>query len=326
MGGSVVIWTGEERRASDLTVAGAEGSRAAAIQPTLQKGAHHFETALQASGTLLEAVNFGRKGYGSMGGLRSVVGNTPSRGVARRWYRSVAALPWDSFNPGGLYCGNVTYHSIPVDGVRCRQHRKALFRALDRALGPRGKGCWSGIWCKEFQRRRSLHYHFIIYLPWGLPAGVFMYELVREAWLRITEQDQDIWAFRYAIECSLVEDIRKVKCYELKYMGKAGRNNAKAYEKVQPAWFKNGGRWWGIVGTALQRAYEAFTVTAAEFVQVKRLLRSYVAHITSGRVRLKAYRRNYSMTVLAHGGDMVAYRDIVRWLSGQRPIVAVAAT
>ena len=251
-----------------------------------------------------------------------MVGNTPSRGVARRWYRSVAALPWDSFNAAGLFCGNVTYHSIPADGVRCRQHRKALFRALDRVFGPRGKGCWSGIWCKEFQKRGSLHYHFIIYLPYGLPAGVFIYRTVQEAWLRITGQEQDIWAFKYSVQCSLAEDIRKVKCYELKYMGKAGRNNAKAYEKVQPAWFKHGGRWWGIVGTALQRAYETIGVTAAEFVQVKRLLRSYVAHITAGRVRLKAYRRDYSMTVLAHGGDLAAFREIVRWLVGQRLIVS----
>lgn len=264
----------------------------------------------------------GGNGGAFHGGDRGVVGRTPSVGSARRWYRAVAGIPWDSCDLDALYCGNVTYHSIPLDGVRCRQHRKALFRALDRILGPRGKGCWSGIWCKEFQKRGAVHYHFIIYAPFGVPLHTSMYEIVREAWLRITGQDDDMWAFLHSVECSKVENIRKVKAYVLKYMGKSARDGAKAYEKVQPAWFRNGGRWWGIVGTALSRCYETFRLTWAEFIDCKRVFRSYVRSITHGKCLIRPVSAGYGLTVMAHGGDMVAYRDIVRWLSAQRESVA----
>lgn len=286
-----------------------------------QKGARQCWTALQGSGTLLELVNVCPDRARIGGGSRGIVGNTPTPGVARRFRTAMVGIPWDTYDRHNLYCGNVTYHSIPTDGLRCRQQRKALFRALDRVLGPRGKGCWSGIWCKEFQKRGSVHYHFIIYVAGGVQIGGdrrSLYEIVRDAWLKITGEEDDVWAWLHAVECSQVQDVRRVKWYEVKYMGKEGRHNAKAYEKRQPAWFRNGGRWWGIVGTGLARAYEALRLTFKEFIDIKRLGRSYVQHITHGKVKLKSWCGTYGMTILARGADMAVYRDFVRWVASQR--------
>jgi hypothetical protein len=311
---------------ADPTVAGAQGGAApTAVQHTIHKGALHNWTGLQGSGTLVQAVNLGAKWTGSRGGYRGTIGNTPTRGTAWRYGQAMAGIPWDSLNAKGLYCGNVGYHAIPRDGRTVARHKKALFRRLDRVFGDRGKGCWSGIWVKEFQRRGCVHFHFILYLPYGAPYRSGMHETVREAWLGVTGQDDDLWAFQFAVECSQVQDIRRVKSYQVKYMGKVGRDNAKAYEKVQPAWFKGGGRWWGVVGQSLRRAYVTFRLAGAELAKVKRVMRCYIRAITHGRYTPKSYGRDYSMTVLTRGGDLQVFNDIVRWVTMERLAIAPCA-
>jgi hypothetical protein len=172
----------------------------------------------------------------------------------------------------------------------------------------------------EFQKRGSLHYHFILYAPHDLSSEEF-HEII-DAWLRITGEADDIYAFLHGCQLSRVNDIRAVKNYESKYMGKHGRQNAKAYEKVAPAWFTNSGRWWGVVGGALQAAFESFRVhTIEEWYTLKRLLRSYVRSVTRGRYTPRTVAGWHGLTVLGHGGDLEAFRELVRWFTMQRQSV-----
>jgi len=266
---------------------------------------------------LLELVNVGPKRGYQVAGLRGIVGDVPSRGTHRRFCRAMAGTPWEDFKVQDLWVTVLTYHGTPRDGLQVRRDRKAFYRWLDRTLGPRGAGCWSAIWVKEFQARGSIHFHLVIHTPLGAPydfAG-----LVRDAWLAIIGEDEDMAAYLHGVECSRAVSMQRVKGYLSKYMGKSERFAAKAYQKRQPAWFKNGGRWWGIVGGTLARRYESFRLrTFAEFHTVKRLLRSYVRSITLGKYTPRSYGEMYGMTVLGHGRDYAALRDFIRWLTRDR--------
>lgn len=247
------------------------------------------------------------------GATRGRVGNTPSAGTYLRFMRAVNEVPWESCKRENLYCGNLTYHGIPRDGRHVRRDVKAWERRLDRAIGPRGK-CWGMVWVKEFQKRGSWHLHFLMYLPWGCTGS--LYEIVRSSWLAVIGETEDLQAFLHGVECSRVQDVRRVKAYELKYMNKRARSGPKAYEKEQPNWFKDGGRWWGKVGReVLAPAYESLVLhTYSEFVSARRVIRAYVHHITHGRYMPKVWG-DHSMTVLAHGGDNCFLRDLIRWLT-----------
>ena len=274
----------------------------------------------------MQAIRIGKKSphLGEVrGGLRGVVGKTPSAGVNWRYCQHMAALPWDSYERERLYMGNLTYHKTPTSGLRCKNDLDAWFAALGRLFGERVD--WGVIWVMEFQKRGALHYHFILKTPSALSAEQW-HEII-DAWLRIVGETNDVYAALHGCELSMVQDIRRVKVYECKYMGKSGRNNAKAYEKVCPEWFNDSGRWWGIVGGGLLPSYEAFVLqTLSEWHNVKRLLRSYVKSITHGRYTPRTLAGDNGQTILAHGGDLVAYRDIVRWLLMGRPTVALSAT
>jgi hypothetical protein len=105
-------------------------------------------------------------------------------------------------------------------------------------------------------------------------------------------------------------------------MGKTGRDNAKAYEKVCPEWFTDSGRWWGIVGSRLGPEYAVFQLhTLSEWYNVKRLLRSYARSVTCGRYCPRSRAGEHGQTILAHGGDLVAYGQLIRWVTQQRLIV-----
>jgi len=206
----------------------------------------------------------------------------------------------------------------------------------------------------EFQRRGSLHFHFVLKLepmqaiadssldnPIVSQANDDSDKLIKlengsatelradqwhdiiDAWLRITGESDDMWAVLHGVQLSRVENIRAVKVYESKYMGKAGRTNAKAYEKVAPAWFTNCGRWWGVQGAALQPAYESFRVhTEGEWFTLKRLLRSYAHSVTHGRYIPHTLAGDNGQTVLGHGGDLEAFHELIKWLTMQRPTVS----
>lgn len=281
-------------------------------------------TVFQGSGTLLQAraVHLSTRHQSTLHrhAVRGKVGKTPSRGVNWRYCQRVAAIPWDSYERETLYMGNLTYHKTPSSGLRCKEDLDAWFSALDRIFG--GRDNWGCIWVMEFQKRGALHYHFILRTPRVL--DVDMYHAVTDAWLRITGELEDVYAVLHGCQLSMVQDIRRTKMYECKYMGKEGRNNAKAYEKVCPQWFDDSGRWWGVVGGALTPVYVTFRVTWREFLTVKRVLRSYVRSITHGKYRARTLAAGNGQTILGHGGDMVAYREIVRWLSAQRESVVLS--
>lgn len=237
----------------------------------------------------------------------------------------MAGVPWDALDPRQLWVTVLTYHQVPRDGLQVRQDKKAFMRRLDRILGDRGKGFWSAIWVKEFQARGSIHYHLVIHTPYGAPYDFA--SQVREAWLCVVHEDEDLAAFLHGVECSRAESMQRVKGYLSKYMGKSERFEAKAYQKRQPSWFKHGGRWWGIVGRTLSRSYETLRLlTVGEFVAVKRLFRSYVRSITQGRYTPRSYAAMYGMTVLGHGSDYAALRDFMRWVTMQRQGVCVLQT
>ena len=292
---------------------------------TAHKGALLMAAALQGSGTLLQLVNLDRHGGQVGGGNRGEVGDTPSPGVHRRFCQAMAGIAWESLKKQDLWVLVLTYHGVLKSGLQARADKKAFMRRLDRILGPRGQGCWSGVWVKEFQARGSIHYHMVLHTPYGAPPG--FYDIVRDAWLSVIHEDDDMAAWLHGVECSQVADVHKVKAYVSKYMGKSERYAAKAYQKRQPAWFKNGGRWWGVVGRSLARCYEVMLLhTLKEFVSVKRLLRSYIRSVTHGHYTPKSYGAMNGMTVLGHGNDYGALRDLMRWVFLQRPIVALAAT
>jgi len=281
--------------------------------------------ALQGSGTLLQVVNLDRHGGQVGGGNRGKVGDIPSKGVHRRYCQAMAAVPWEDLDRFHLWAVVLTYHNVPVDGLQVRQDKKAFMRRLDRVFGPRGQGCWSAAWVKEFQARGSIHYHMVLHTPYALSDAVAA--AVRDSWLAVIGEIDDGAAQAHGVMCSQVNNIQKIKGYLSKYMGKGERGSAAAYQKKQPGWFKHGGRWWGIVGRSLGRRYEAVTLhTLAEFVSVKRLLRSYIRSITHGYYTPKSYGAMDGMTVLGHGRDYAALRDLMRWLSSQRLTVALAAT
>ena len=284
-----------------------------------------MRAAFQGSGTLLQLVNL-EPGKGHLGGgARGKVGDIPSRGVHRRYCQAMAAVPWEDLEKSQLWAVVLTYHNVLQDGLQARQDKKAFMRRLDRVFGPRGQGCWSAAWVKEFQARGSIHYHLVVHTPYALAASVAA--AVRDAWLAVIGESEDQAALAHGVMCSQVADVHKVKAYLSKYMGKGERGSAAAYQKQQPAWFKNGGRWWGIVGRSLSRRFEAVTLhTLAEFVSVKRLLRSYIRSITHGYYTPKSYAARYGMTVLGHGRDYAALRDLMRWLSIERQNVALSAT
>jgi len=159
------------------------------------------------------------------------------------------------------------------------------------------------IWVKEFQKRGSWHLHGVLHVPGAnVPVGLEVDFIALKAWLEVVHETDMEAAWRYGVQCSVVERIQNVKRYLGKYMRKKGRSAAKAYEKVQPLWFKDGGRWWGVVGVTLTRSYETLRVrTVAEFIAIKRVLRSYVNSITHGHYRPKSYGAMYGSMILAHG-------------------------
>jgi hypothetical protein len=101
-------------------------------------------SALQGSGTLLELVNL-EKGGGFLGvrRTRGVVGQTPSKGVHRRYCQAVAAVPWESMRSEDLWAVVLTYHNVPRDGLQVRDDKKAFMRRLDRILGEGIPEAWS---------------------------------------------------------------------------------------------------------------------------------------------------------------------------------------
>lgn len=308
----------EEKASKRPLRSGSAEGRAAAPWLTTHISALHSWRGLQGSGTLLRAVNPSAK-HRRVGGLRGTIGHTPSAGTNWRYCQRMAATPWDSYERTRLYMGNLTYHAIPGDGVKCKDDFRSWCRALDRILGGRDK--YGLFWVMEFQRRGSLHFHYVLLTSESMTGEQFW--AIRGAWLRITGESEDIWALQYGVTVSMVRDIRAVKCYESKYMGKFGRDNAKAYEKVAPAWFTNCGRWWGVVGTSLDPCYETFQVqTSEEWFTVKRLLRSYAHSVTSGRYTPHTMSGDNGQTVLGHGGDLEAFHELIRWLTMQRLTVS----
>jgi len=320
--GAVGIYRDSGRRAgssdTDEAGAGVGGRLDRAPWLSLHNGALQFRSALQGSGTLVKLQTLGANSGLFHGGPRGVIGNTPSAGSYRRLMRALSEVQWDSLNPENIYCGNLTYAGVPVDGREVRRAVKAFERRLDRKLGRRGV-TWGLFWTKEFQKRGAWHLHFLMYLPYGVP-GVdcpgTLYDIIRTAWLAVIHQEDNMSAWLHGVECSRVQNIRAVKFYECKYMNKKARAGAKAYEKVQPEWFKGGGRWWGVVGRKVFPVeYRSILLhTFAEFVQVRRLLRSYMRHVTHGHYVPKVWG-NHSMTVCAHGGDQCFLGDMIRWLS-----------
>lgn len=293
---------------------------------TSQKGAQQMRAALQGSGTFLQLLNLEpqERPFAS-GGLRGRVGDVPSAGVQRRYCQAVAAVPWEDLRPEDVWACVLTYHNVPRNGLQVREDKKAFCRRLDRVLGDRGKGTWAALWVKEFQARGSIHYHMVLHTPYGAPAG--FPDIVRDAWLGVIGEASDEAAKVHGVMCSQVVDMHKVKAYVSKYMGKSERSSAKAYQKRQPAWFKNGGRWWGIVGRSLCRRYEAFMLhTRAEFVSIKRLIRSYSSAITHGHYVPHSYRAESGMSLLTHGRDYQVLRDLVRWVTMQRQGVCALQT
>lgn len=316
--------TGPARQGSLRSASGASPA-AAAPWHTIHKGALLYPCGLQGSGTLLQLVNTGPKREYLGGGLRGIVGDMPSRGSHRRFCQAMAGVPWENFELKDLWVVVLTYHGVPRDGLQVRRDKKALFRRLDRLLGPRGKGCWGGIWVKEFQERGSWHLHAVLHTPLGAPYAFNL--LVRDMWLSIIHEDNDLAAFLHGVECSRAVSMQKVKGYLSKYMGKSGQEGVKSYQKRQPAWFKGGGRWWGVLGHTLARHYESFRLqTVSEFHTVKRLFRGYVRSITGGKYTPKSYGAMYGMTILGHGADYAALRGFIRWLSGERLRVCVLQT
>jgi hypothetical protein len=285
-------------------------------RPTLHKGALLMKSAFQGSGTLVELVSLEPKSVRTCVNFvqRGVIGNTPSAGTHRRFGRALAGIAWGSLQQENLYVGNVTYHGIPRDGRAVARDKKVFLRRLDRAFGPRGR-CWGMVWVKEFQRRGSWHLHFLLYLPFGC-VGASAYEVMRDNWLAVIGEEEDMAAWLHGVECSKVKSLAAVKAYESKYMNKKSRSGAKAYEKVQPKWFTGGGRWWGIVGkVVLPRLYESIMLTTRyQFVTVKRLLRSYVRHLTHGRYTPRVYSWEHGMTILAHGADNAFTHAVIGWL------------
>lgn len=307
-------------------IAGAvAGPRSGPSWHTEHKGALQFRTALQGSGTLVKLGVLDHEKGVPRGAIRGRIGNTPSAGTYLRFMRAVNEIPWDSYDRENIFCGNLTYHGIPRDGRAVRRDVKAFERRLDRAIGPRGK-CWGMIWVKEFQKRGAWHLHFVLHIPQGWSIAIegrSVYMVVRDAWLSVIGESDDLQAYLHGVECSTVENMHKVKAYVLKYMNKSARSGPKAYEKHQPKWFLGGGRWWGKVGRAvLAPAYESLLLhTYAEFWSVRRLIRSYIAHITHGRYVPPVWG-NHSMTVLAHGGDRCFLGELIRWLTLQRaPVI-----
>jgi len=310
-------------QASGLAEAGAQATALAAPWHTTHIPTRQSWTVFQGSGTLLQAkrirLTTGQHIARKCRTVRGKVGKTPSRGVNWRYCQHMAALPWDSYAPETLYMGNLTYHKTPTSGLRCKEDLEAWFAALNRLFG--GRDNWGCIWVMEFQKRGALHYHFILRTPRVLDSDTW--HAIVDAWLRITGESEDVYAALHGCQLSQVRDIRRTKMYECKYMGKHGRDNAKAYEKVCPEWFNDSGRWWGIVGGNLAPSFETFQLrTADEWYTVKRLLRGYVRSITQGKYTPHTYGADNGQTVLGHGGDLSAYRAIVRWLTMQRPIVS----
>lgn len=319
-------WVGG-RRASAPVEAGAGTVAPPPVRlPWLQihNGALQFQTALQGSGTLVKLAVLGSSGT-FHGGRRGVVGNTPSKGSALRFRRAMAEIPWESLPAEDIYCGNVTYHGIPRDGRAVRRDVKAFERRLDRAFGRRGVG-YAMTWVKEFQKRGSWHLHFVLYVPLYQVAvehrGV--YDVVRDSWLGVIGEQDDMNAYLHGVECSRVQNIRAVKNYECKYMGKRARGGAKAYEKVQPAWFKGGGRWWGVVGRRLLApSYRAVMLhTWGQYVEARRLLRGYIRSVTHGHYVPKVFGA-HSMSIVGYGRDYGLLTDVIRWVVGQSCMVGV---
>jgi hypothetical protein len=314
------------RRSPGILAQSRDGASSLAISPwhTPHKGALLMRGAFQGSGTLLELVNLEGIGGRIGGGSRGIVGDLPSRGSHRRFCQAMAGVPWDSLRSQDLWVTVLTYHGVPRDGAQVRADKKAFMRRIDRILGDRGKGLWGMIWVKEFQERGSWHLHGVMHTPYGALPGFA--EMVRDAWLAVIGESQDKAARLHGVQCSQAVNMQKVKGYLSKYMGKSCREGAKAYQKRQPRWFKNGGRWWGIVGHTLSRAYKVILIhTLGEFVQVKRLLRSYVRSVTHGRYTPKPYRAMNGQTVLGHGADCSAWESIARWIRSERVAIASCA-
>lgn len=300
------------------------GDRTATPWHTLHKGALHYPCVMQGSGNLVELLNFAPKRGYSAGDYRGAIGDLPSEGTHRRFARAMAAIPFEKLGVQDMWVVVLTYPGIPEDGRKVAREKKAFFRRLDRVLG---EHCWSMIWVKEFQRRGSVHFHGVLHVPFGAPPGLEVDYIVRKAWLEVIQQEHNLAAWLHGVECSRAVSMQAIKRYESKHMGKHGRECAKAYQKVQPSWFKGGGRWWGIIGQTLIRSYETFRLrTVAEFIAVKRLLRSYVNSITHGHYAPKSYGAMYGSTIIAHGPDYEFLREAIRWVTMQRPTVAVCAT
>ena len=110
------------------------------------------------------------------GGLRGKIDNRFSQGSRRRMLEKAARM--DRRNFEHALCGDLTYGRIMEDGGQVDRDLEEVHRRILRVYGE----CWA-FWKKEWQRRGSLHVHFIF----GGPVFIHM-DWLQEQWGEIIGQ------------------------------------------------------------------------------------------------------------------------------------------
>lgn len=120
----------------------------------------------------------------------------------------------------------LTYRYNMQDDKRAYRDLRLLVKTLENRLGG---ACV--VWKKELQERGAIHYHLFIIQPPGGYTG----DVIRDEWMRVTEQEGDLAARTYGTKTEKVdvlknEDAGVIVTYLAKYAAKSGaETNGKAW-------------------------------------------------------------------------------------------------
>lgn len=173
----------------------------------------------------------------------------------------------------------LTYSSsYPLDAHSWKRDLDNFLKQLKR-LNPKSVA----IWRMEFQERGAPHFHIILMFtdPSDICKNVFtLRKKLKRAWFRISnipKPDQT----NFACDVNYIESWRGVTYYTGKYICKAEQSNIKA---LYPDYL---GRFWGISNRKfLPIDILEIEISPAEFVNIRRFLRTFVQKKTNRKLHL----------------------------------------
>jgi len=198
-----------------------------------------------------------------------------------------------------LYCGTLTYENIPESGVKVKNDLEKFWKRLKYNYPVR-----SMIWVAEFQKRGAIHFHFVLVVDKSIVAKgfrdiIYFRNAVAKIWNSVVHGSEK--HLKAGTQLDLVKG--NIVGYFAKYLGK--------YEQKEvPGFFKNIGRFWGVLGRKALFFYKMVYYLISEdfFYYIRREIRKV---LEKRGYKYKFYKRYQG---ISYYGDVRCLPGILEYI------------